>query len=88
MLLKEFLEPLGVSQVEAARRMGVPFQRLNAVIRGRRAVSADTALRLAALTGMEATFWLGLQADYDLWHAMHDAPTMTIEPLTLAGAAR
>ena len=44
MLLKEFLEPLGVSQVEAARRMNIPFQRLNAIIKGRRGVSADTAL--------------------------------------------
>ena len=44
MLLKEFLEPLGVSQVEAARRMKIPFQRLNPIVKGRRSVSADTAL--------------------------------------------
>jgi addiction module HigA family antidote len=69
MLLKEFLKPLGVTQADAAARLGVPFQRLNAVVNGRRAVSADTALRLAAFTGMDAPFWLGLQADYDLWHA-------------------
>ena len=49
MLLKEFLEPLGVSQVEAAERMHVPFQRLNGIVKGRRAVSADTALLLEAL---------------------------------------
>jgi addiction module HigA family antidote len=60
MLLKEFLEPLGVSQVEAARRMQVPFQRLNAIVRGRRAVSADTALLLEALTGWDAEVWLTL----------------------------
>ena len=54
MLLKEFLEPLGVSQVEAAERMRVPFQRLNAIVKGRRAVSADTALLLEALTGWDA----------------------------------
>jgi addiction module HigA family antidote len=70
MLLKEFLEPLGVSQVEAARRMHVPFQRLNAIVRGRRAVSADTALLLQALTGWNAQIWLILQANWDLWHAM------------------
>ncbi len=52
MLLKEFLEPLGVSQVEAATRMKIPFQRLNAIVKARRAVSADTALLLEALTGM------------------------------------
>jgi addiction module HigA family antidote len=70
MLLREFLEPLGVSQVEAARRMHVPFQRLNAIVRGRRAVSADTALLLQALTGWNAQIWLTLQANWDLWHAM------------------
>ena len=70
MLLKEFLEPLGVSQVEAADRMKIPFQRLNAIVKGRRAVSADTALLLEALTGWDAQIWLTLQAKWDLWHAM------------------
>ena len=70
MLLKEFLEPLGVSQVEAATRMNIPFQRLNAIVKGRRAVSADTALLLEALTGWDAQIWLTLQAKWDLWHAM------------------
>lgn len=71
MLLKEFLEPLGVSQVEAARRMRIPFQRLNAIVKGRRAVSADTALLLEALTRWDAQIWLALQAKWDLWHALH-----------------
>jgi addiction module HigA family antidote len=70
MLLKEFLEPLGVFQVEAADRMKIPFQRLNAIVKGRRAVSADTALLLEALTGWDAQIWLTLQAKWDLWHAM------------------
>ena len=70
MLLKEFLEPLGVSQVEAATRMGIPFQRLNGIVNGRRAVSADTALLLEALTGWDGQIWLTLQAKWDLWHAM------------------
>ena len=70
MLLREFLEPLGVSQVEAARRMSIPFQRLNAIINGRRAVSADTALLLEALTRWDAQIWLTLQAKWDLWHAL------------------
>jgi antitoxin HigA-1 len=69
MLLKEFLEPLGVTQVEAAQRMRVPFQRLNAIVKGRRAVSADTALLLEALTGWDAQIWLSLQAKWGLWHA-------------------
>lgn len=72
MLLKEFLEPLGVTQVEAAERMGVPFQRLNAIVRGRRAVSAQTALLLEALTGMDAEFWLSLQTKWELWHAARE----------------
>ena len=70
MLLKEFLEPLGVSQADAARRMRMPFQRLNAIVRGRRAVSADTALLLEALTRWDAQIWLALQAKWDLWHAL------------------
>lgn len=53
MLLKTFLEPAGVSQADAAKRIGVPFQRLTAIVRGRRAVSADTAIRLEALTAHE-----------------------------------
>lgn len=69
MLLKEFLEPLGVSQVDAAARMNIPFQRLNAIVKGRRAVSADTALLLEALTRWDAEIWLRLQAKWDLWHA-------------------
>lgn len=69
MLLKEFLEPLGISQVDAAARMSIPFQRLNAIVKGRRAVSADTALLLEALTRWDAEIWLRLQAKWDLWHA-------------------
>ena len=70
MLLKEFLEPLGVSQVEAAKRMNIPFQRLNAIVKGRRGVSADTALLFEALTRWDAQIWLTFQAKWDLWHAM------------------
>ena len=69
MLLNEFLEPVGVSQVEAARRMNIPFQRLNAIVKGRRGVSADTAILFEALTGWDAQIWLTLQAKWDLWHA-------------------
>jgi addiction module HigA family antidote len=69
MLLKEFLEPLGISQVDAAARMNIPFQRLNAIVKGRRAVSADTALLLEGLTRWDAEIWLRLQAKWDLWHA-------------------
>ena len=70
MLLKEFLEPLGVSQVDAAQRMNIPFQRLNAIVKGRRGVSADTALLLQALTGWDAQIWMTLQSKWDLWQAI------------------
>ncbi len=70
MLLEEFLKPLGVTQSDFAARLGVSFPRLNEIVRGRRAVSPDTALRLERVLGMRADFWLGLQLDWDLWHAM------------------
>lgn len=69
MLLEEFLRPAGLTQVEAARRMGIPLNRLNEIIRGRRGVTADTALRLARLFKTAPEFWMSLQSDWDLWHA-------------------
>lgn len=68
MLLHEFLVPLGISQSELARRIGVSFPRVNEIIRGKRAITADTALRLERLFGMDAAFWLDLQQGWDLWH--------------------
>ena len=69
LLRKEFLAPLGVTQVDAAARMNIPFQRLNAIVKGRRGVSADTALLLEGLTRWDAETWMLLQARWDLWHA-------------------
>jgi addiction module HigA family antidote len=70
MLLEEFLKPLGISQSTFAVRLGISFPRLNEIIRGKRGVTPDTALRLAQVLGMSADFWLGLQQDWDLWHAL------------------
>ncbi len=70
MLLEEFTKPLGLTQTELAAKLGISFPRLNEVIRGRRAVTPDTALRLERVLGMPADFWLGLQLDWDLWHAI------------------
>lgn len=70
MLLEEFLKPLGITQSAFAIRLGISFPRMNEIIRGKRSVTADTALRLARVTGMSAEFWMGLQASWDLWHAM------------------
>ena len=69
MLLEEFLKPAELTQVEAARRMGIPLNRLNEIVRGKRGVTADTALRLSKLLNTSAELWLGLQTDWDLWHA-------------------
>ncbi len=68
-LLEEFLNPLGISQNALARAAGVPPRRINEIVLGKRSVTADTAVRLAAALGTSERFWLGLQADYDLEEA-------------------
>ena len=68
-LLEEFLKPLGISQNKLARAMGVPPRRINEIVHGKRAITADTALRLARALGTSEQFWMGLQADYDLEEA-------------------
>ena len=68
-LLEEFLQPMGISQNRLARAMGVPPRRINEIVHGKRAISADTALRLAQALGTSEQFWMGLQADYDLEEA-------------------
>ena len=65
-LFEEFMQPLGLSQNALARAIGVPPRRINEIVRGRRAVTADTDLRLARYFGMSEGFFLGLQLDYDL----------------------
>src|SRR5919109_3151960 len=65
-LLEEFLEPLGVSQYRLAKDISVPARRINEIVHGLRAISADTALRLARYFGTTDRFWLNLQARYDL----------------------
>ena len=84
MLLQEFVKPLGITQSELAVRLGISFPRLNEIVRGKRSVTPDSALRLARVVGMSADFWLGLQLDYDLWQAMHGskgAEIARLEPL-------
>jgi addiction module HigA family antidote len=88
MLQEEFLKPLGISQSAFAVRLGISFLRLNEIIRGKRGVTPDTALRLAHVLGMSADFWLGLQQDWDLWHALRSEKAVAIarlEPLRHAG---
>lgn len=66
MLQKEFLKPLGISQVEFARHLGVPVQRVNQLIRGKRGVTPETAWLLSQALGTTPQFWTNLQALYDL----------------------
>ena len=66
MLLEEFLKPMGIGQVEAARRLEISLNRLNEIVLGKRGITADTALRLARLFKTSAQFWMRLQADWDL----------------------
>jgi addiction module HigA family antidote len=68
-LLEEFLVPMDISQNALARAAGVPPRRINEIVLGKRGVTADTAVRLAAALGTSERFWLGLQADYDLEEA-------------------
>jgi addiction module HigA family antidote len=70
MLLEEFLKPQGIGQVEAARRLGISLNRLNEIVLGKRAFTADTALRIARLFEMSPQFWVRLQADWDLYRAL------------------
>ena len=65
-LLEEFLIPMEISQNRLARDIGVPPRLINEIVHGKRAVTADTALRLARYFGTSEPFWMGLQADYDL----------------------
>jgi len=65
-LLEEFMKPYGLSQNQLGKELNVSPRRINEIVHGRRSVTADTALRLARFFGNSASFWLGLQMDYDL----------------------
>jgi antitoxin HigA-1 len=68
-LLEEFLRPKGMTQGELAERMGVPIQRVNLLVNGRRAVTPETAVLLSRVLGTTSEFWMNLQTAHDLWHA-------------------
>ena len=65
-LLEEFMKPMRLSQNRLARDLDVPPARINDIVHGRRAITADTALRLAKYFGTSAELWMGLQVEYDL----------------------
>jgi addiction module HigA family antidote len=86
-LLTEFLKPMGVTQYRLAKDIGVTPRRINEIIHGRRAITADTALRLGRFFGMEAEFWLNLQAHYDMevaLEALDDRLDKEVLPLSSA----
>ena len=69
-LLEEYLKPMGLGQIEAARRLGISLNCLNEIILSKRGITADTALRLARLLKTSPQLWMRLQADWDLHQAM------------------
>lgn len=86
-LLSEFLEPMGISQYRLAKDIGVTARRVNEIVLGRRAITADTALRLGRYFTMEAQFWLNLQSHYDMEVALEQLQgrlDREVHPLPLA----
>ena len=79
-LLKEFLGPMGLTRYHLAKNIHVSLTRINDVVKGKRAISADTALRLGAYFGLPAQFWMNLQADYDLRLAGTNRELKKIKP--------
>jgi addiction module HigA family antidote len=80
-MILDFLEDLGKTQTEFADAIRVSRVRLNELIHGKRAMTPSTALRLERALGKPASWWLGLQQDYDLWHAMRDPEMKEIREL-------
>src|SRR6202011_4620580 len=87
-LVEEFLEPLGVSQTQLAEQAGLPRKHVNELCRGRRAVTADTALILSRVFGTSPEFWLNTQHRTDIWEALntpgawfgYSAPSLSAKP--------
>ena len=85
---EEFLKPLGITQTRLAAAVGVPVQRINLLVRGKRGVTPDTALRLARYLRTSPEVWLNLQQIWDLWHELngrHAKEIRGIRPLAKTG---
>lgn len=91
-LVEEFLTPNGISQNRLGRDLAIPAQRVNDIVRGRRAITTDTALRLAEYFGTTPEFWLNLQVQYDIRKARAEKVTERIHrevrPLELSTARK
>ncbi len=82
-LLEEFLKPMGISQVAFARHVGVPLQRINEIVRGKRGISPDTAWRFSQAFGTTPEFWMNLQSIHDL---ARSRPAVVVERIhSIAG---
>lgn len=75
---EDFLKELGVSQASAAYAMDMSANRLNEIIAGKRSVTAETAVLFGAYTDTDPRFWLRLQMEHDLWHALRETDVTTI----------
>jgi antitoxin HigA-1 len=85
--LEDFLLPLGITQRDAAARLRISYPRMNEIVNGKRAVTPDTALRLARFTSTEPEFWLNLQQAVDLWDALHSDQAAELEAIQPAHVA-
>jgi addiction module HigA family antidote len=83
-LLKEFLEPMGLTRYRLAKELHVSLPRINDIVHGKRSISADSALRLGTYFGLPAQFWMNLQADYDLRLARTNKELKKIKPRAAA----
>ncbi len=81
MLLHEFLEPAGISQKKFSEHIGWTYARLNEIVNGKRGITADSALTLSETLGNSPQFWLNLQQNWELWHAL--ASHKEVKPLLL-----
>ena len=79
-LKTEFMEPLGLSSYRLAKDLHVSAPRVNDLVRGKRSITADTAMRLSAYFGTSAQLWLGLQMEHDIWVAAKNKSLAKVKP--------
>ncbi len=80
-ILREFIEPLGITQTVLAQHLGITYHRLNEIVNGKRGITTDTAMRLERVLGPSAGFWLNAQYAVDLYDAMHSPVAKIISRL-------
>jgi addiction module HigA family antidote len=86
-LMEEFMKPLGLSQNQLARDLKIPPRRINQIVNGKRAITADTALRLARYFGTSPQLWMGLQDDYELDVAQEEKAEIVAKEVRTRAAA-